>query len=260
MNLMITPVKDLVIIPSFRLEYDDSDLNDNYTRTAAPTRALPDGETPEVAHTNNWTMSAAEGLEARYTGFRDWSLYATADWGQDWGNNSWNTKPVLNEDFNQDWNRLAQKYAVGANWYPLSGLNFGGQYYHQIHDYDYTNRLANIKIDYPGVIQAQYFTTDDFNVRATWQALSNVSMVTRYDFQYSTVDTTAFPALAHSPRFPGRAGRELQHQQPHHQRKHYLVAPGLSDLRRWWQLRPQYREHPRVRFGRCRSGRVGRHE
>jgi len=31
------------------------------------------------------------------------------------------------------------------------------------------------------------------NIRATWQALSNLSLITRYDFQYSTVDTTSNP-------------------------------------------------------------------
>ena len=31
------------------------------------------------------------------------------------------------------------------------------------------------------------------NIRATWQALSTVSLVTRYDFQFSTVDTWSVP-------------------------------------------------------------------
>src|SRR5206468_1507252 len=35
----------------------------------------------------------------------------------------------------------------------------------------------------------QKFETDDMNVRATWRALSTLTLITRYDFQLSTVDT-----------------------------------------------------------------------
>ncbi len=35
---------------------------------------------------------------------------------------------------------LGFKPTIGANWYPLSQLNFGLQYYHEIHDYIYSNR------------------------------------------------------------------------------------------------------------------------
>jgi len=31
------------------------------------------------------------------------------------------------------------------------------------------------------------------NIRATWRVLNTLSLVTRYDFQYSTVDTTSIP-------------------------------------------------------------------
>jgi len=192
MNLMVTPIKDLTFIPAVRIEYDDSNISDNFTNTATG-GAL----TPEGANTNNWSLSVAESLEARYTGFQDWSLYASGEWSEDWGNDTWNSAPVLNtENFNQDWSRLCQKYTVGANWYPLPQLNFGGQYYHQIHAYDYSpnGELPSIEgVQYPGYLQKQYFTTDDMNFRATWMALSNLSLVTRYDLQYSSVNTTSDP-------------------------------------------------------------------
>jgi hypothetical protein len=189
LNLMFTPIKDLVFISAVRLEYDDSNLSDNFN-TTSNSLATPG----EAANTNNWNLGVAESLEARYTGFRDWSLYATAELGQNWGNNSWNSTPILNTiNFNQDFTELSQKYTLGANWYPLSQLNFGGQYYHKIDSYDYDNRLLNVNSQYPGYLQGQDFNTDDMNIRATWQALSNVSVVSRYDFQYSTVYTTAPP-------------------------------------------------------------------
>jgi len=189
MNLMLKPIKDLVLVPSVRLEYDRTDLVDSFDTTSA---AAPVGE---AANADNWTLNVAQSLEARYTGFRDWSLYASGEWSEDSGNDSWDSEPILDSDnFNQNWNRLGQKYTVGANWYPLPQLNFGTQYYHQTHEYNYSNAgLNGTEIQYPGYLQKQYFTTDDMNFRTTWMACSTLTLVTRFDFQYSTVDTWALP-------------------------------------------------------------------
>jgi hypothetical protein len=192
MNLMLTPIANLVLVPSMRVEYEDSDLSDNYADTSG--HGVTFASVPEAAHTNNWYLDVAQSLEVRYTGFRDWSLYANAEVSEDWGNEAWDTTPILDQvNLNQDWERIGQKYTVGANWYPLPQLNFGGQYYHEIHDYTYTNNLNPSLIQYPGYLRKQNFTTDDMNIRATWQALSTVSLITRYDFQYSTVDTWSIP-------------------------------------------------------------------
>jgi hypothetical protein len=192
LNAMITPIDNLVIVPSARIEYQDSNLSDNFNPTSGVGGAFAAPFT--TANTNNWELDLTQNLEARYTGFRDWSLYNSAEISEDWGNNSWNSAPVQNQvNFNQDFAMLGLKYTLGANWYPLSQLNFGFQYYHQLHDYDYTNRLNQSLVQYPGYIRKQNFTTDDGNFRATWQALSTVSLVTRYDFQFSTVDTWGIP-------------------------------------------------------------------
>ncbi len=172
-NLMLTPIPNLVIVPSARMEYEDSNLSDGFVNTSGVGRTFT--AVQESANTNNWDLDLTQALEARYTGFRDWSLYTGVDVSEDWGNNSWNSAPVLNQvNFNQDWNMLGLKYKIGANWYPLSQLNFGAQYYHELHDYDYTNRQMSSLVQYPGYLRKQNFTTDDMNIRATWQALSTV--------------------------------------------------------------------------------------
>jgi len=203
LNLMWTPIPNLTIVPAFRVEYEGGDLDDSYVTTSgvgAKSTYVNVG-----ANSENYTLSLAQSLEARYTGFRDWSLYARAELSEDNGNQSWNTIPIQDTtNMDQNYGELSQKYTIGANWYPLAQLNFGGQYYHEIHDYTYTN-FANFSPtpQYPGYLQDQTFTTDDFNLRATWQALSNVSLITRYDFQYSTVDTTSQPdpAIAQTSQF-----------------------------------------------------------
>jgi hypothetical protein len=196
MNLMLTPIENLVFVPALRFEYDGSDLSDNFSDNGVHAKGGPvtPYPNPTSASSDNWNLDVAESLEARYTGFRNWSLYARGEWSEDSGNEVWNeTTAVITPILNQDWTRLGQKYTVGANWYPLNQLNFGAQYYHQIHNYDYDNNLDAAPTNYPGYMQNQNYTVDDMNIRATWRVLSTLSLVTRYDFQYSTVDTTSIP-------------------------------------------------------------------
>ncbi|MGA3283367.1 MAG: hypothetical protein ABSD57_02760 [Verrucomicrobiota bacterium] len=194
MNLMLTPIENLVLVPAFRFEYDGSDLSDNFSDNGVHANggSVTPYPNPTSASSDNWNLDVAESLEARYTGFRNWSLYASGEWSEDSGNEVWNQEAnaVFTPLLNQDWTRLGQKYTVGANWYPLYQLNFGAQYYHEIHDYDYDNTLTNNPTSYPGYLTHQKFTTDDMNIRATWRPFSTLSLVTRYDFQLSTVDTT----------------------------------------------------------------------
>jgi hypothetical protein len=190
MNLMVTPITNLVFVPALRVEYEGGDLSDNFNSTTAAT------QTPTTAGNNNYYLDVAESLEARYTGFRNWSLYASGEWSEDKGNEVWNDQlaaAVFTPVMNQDWKMLGQKYTVGANWYPLYRLNFSAQYYHQVHDYNYDNNLTAKPLTYPGYLQQQDFALDDMNIRATWRVLDSLSLITRYDFQYSTVDTTSIP-------------------------------------------------------------------
>jgi hypothetical protein len=198
-NLMITPMDNLVLVPAFRFEHTGSDLTDNFRNTSGVGAGFVSAPTSE--NNNNWYLDVAESFEIRYTGFRNWSLYTSGEWTEDTGNTVWNeTTAIFTPLQNLDWTRLGQKYTVGANWYPAYRLNFGGQYYHQTHDYSYDNRLANVPATYPGYLKNQNFTVDDMNIRATWRALNNLSLVTRYDFQYSTVDTTSIPNAGASYR------------------------------------------------------------
>jgi hypothetical protein len=194
MNLMIAPMTNLVFVAALRMEYEGDDLSDNFSANNVAANGGSVASTPTAADENNWYLDLAESLEARYTGFRNWSLYAKGEWSEDSGNEIWNeTTAIVTPILNQDWNMVGQKYTLGANWYPLYRLNFSAQYYHQEHKYDYDNGLTATPITYPGYLQNEDFKVDDMNIRATWRALNTLTLVTRYDFQYSTVDTTSIP-------------------------------------------------------------------
>jgi len=83
---------------------------------------------------------------------------------------------------------------VGANWYPRARLNLGAQYYHKIRDYDYdilrihTANAPPSGNRYPAFLGSK-IRNRDMNIRATWRPLTSLTLITRYDFQLSTIDT-----------------------------------------------------------------------
>jgi len=76
-------------------------------------------------------------------------------------------------------------------------LNFAGQYYHKVKDIDYTHSIDSTSNApssnnrYPAFLTHQDFKTDDVNFRFTWRPWNNLTFVSRYDFQLSTVNTKA---------------------------------------------------------------------
>jgi hypothetical protein len=199
LNLMVTPLDNLTIVPSLRVEKQDLDGIAQFTGLNVTNAAFP-VVTEELFNTaNRGFLEVTESLEARYTGIRNWSFYARGLWSQADGNQTEQETEtitgVVDLFRDTDWHAFDQKYVAGANWYPLNRLNIGGQYYHKIHSYDYdhisdsTPNAPPSGNRYPAFLTDQDFTTDDMNVRATWRPFGSLTLITRYDFQLSTVDT-----------------------------------------------------------------------
>jgi len=190
-NLHWMALEHLAVIPSLRVERSDVDGDSSWLDT--PSLALKDADHERGL----WEIS--ESLEARYDAIRDWLFYAEADWSQGSGDLKEHQIALatgateLNRDTDDE--RWTQKYTLGANWYPLNNLNLAGQYYHKIHNYDYDHNVDSTPNNgvnrYPAYLTRQDFTTDDFNARVTWRPVNAVTLVSRYDFQLSTVDTQA---------------------------------------------------------------------
>jgi hypothetical protein len=143
-----------------------------------------------------------ESIDLRYIGFTNWVLYARAELLE--GSGNLKESDAMLEDAatlvigrNTDSTRLTQKYTVGANWYPLKRLNLAAQYYHRVRDNDYNDIFDNTPVTtpapaqgfYPAFIEHQRFTTDDANLRVTYRPVNNVTLVSRYDFQYTTYES-----------------------------------------------------------------------
>ena len=158
---------------------------------------------PTLVASHSYITNISEGLQIRYTGIRSLVLYAQCDWDQSYESRgdvtptgsyagtlpittARNTASKLNFSANNQ--AISQKYALGANWYPLVGLNASVQYYYQLQ-----NINQNINTDDPvranQRLIAQTWSTNDVNFRVTWQPLSTLSLVTRYDFQRTEINS-----------------------------------------------------------------------
>lgn len=195
-NLMWSPLKTLTAVASFRIEKQSLDGSSDFIETAVggPPRFVTAQEEVAVA-SERGILDLSESLELRYTGVTNMVMYARGFWLQGTGDLTETetvgvpgTTDLLR---NTDFDRSAQKYTAGINWYPHRKVSAGAQYYHKMrseryyHTEDSTpNRAGN---RYPAFIRAQDFDTDDANLRVTVRPLANLTLVSRYDLQFSTI-------------------------------------------------------------------------
>ncbi len=207
LNLMYKPLPHLRIIPSIRVQYDDWNANASGSETLM-------ADTPQAfsSDSNSGELDVRERLDLVYNGITNWVFYARGELTEGDGNlyengglvqmpivTPFSTSLVgrLPVQFETDDTLLFQKYSAGARWYPTSRISLDAGGYYKNDHYDYTHNLDstlnNSFTRYPAYLVMQDFDTTDGNVRLTWRPLNNVSMISRYEFQYSTIDTRPDP-------------------------------------------------------------------
>jgi hypothetical protein len=192
LNLMWSPVKTFSIVPSLRVEKQNLDSVSSFLQTGD--NAIIDNQQLSAASTRE-LLEVAERLEMRYTGVTNWVFYTRGDWTEGDGDLRENgggglSGPIIRYTKDQ---RFIQRYTAGANWYPLRRLNVDFQYYHKVRENTFDHQIDNTPNDspdrYPAYLLIQNFDTDDANMRVTFRPLNNVTLVSRYDFQLSSIDT-----------------------------------------------------------------------
>ena len=196
LNLMWTPIESLQITPSVRVECTNTrSTSSNYTEFGqGGPNASGVQSSPTLVNSHVFLTAVSQCLQLRYTGIKNWVFYAQGDWSEEYqsrgdstpGNSFSTPNSVLN--FSANNSSLSQKYMFGANWYPLPNLNMAVQYYLQLQDFS-----QNIHSDDPVQtnqrLVAQSWNTNDVNFRVTWQPLPSLSIVSRYDFQRTTINS-----------------------------------------------------------------------
>jgi hypothetical protein len=189
-NLLSVPLKTLTIVPSIRVQQKDWGASSQSELTLSGATTGPFG-----SDADGDSLDVRERIDARFSGITNWVLYASTEWTEGRGNleedgGIYLGSPILRET---DTTRFFQKYGLGAKWYPLRklSLDFGGYYKNNNYDYDHDvdNTPNNGGDAYPAFLVMQNFDTYDGYTRLTFRPLHNLTLVTRYEFQYSTVHT-----------------------------------------------------------------------
>ena len=180
---MATPVKNLSIVPSLRVESDTWNANSDGNGTSGTDTQ------PYSGNGNGEMLDVRERLEARYTGVTNWVFSCSGEWTEGSGNlyqtNGLNTvngspgpPPVLALT---DETRWFQKYSFNARWYPIRRVIIDAGYYYKRNEYDYnivqdsTPNGPTSGNTYPAYLTMQNFQTHDGNVRLTLPAHSKHS-------------------------------------------------------------------------------------
>jgi hypothetical protein len=192
LNLMATPLKNLTIVPSLRVQKEDWDAES----IANPTTGNnPPGPAARGSSEGD-QLDVQERLDIRYTGITNWVLFARGEWNQ--GQGSLNeTNAIAQSIWRQtDNERWFQKYSAGVRWYPtrMLTLDAGGYYKKNSYDYDHeVDSTPNGEASgnrYPAYLVMQDFETYDGNFRVTLRPVRRVTLVSRYEYQVSTIHTT----------------------------------------------------------------------
>lgn len=193
-NLMYQPHAHWTFIPSLRVQKLDADANTSGQGTLGSAGSL------FSARSERDLIDVRERLEIRYTGLTNWSFQAAADWTQSDGSldelgglslvGGTGVAPVQRKT---DDSRFFQKYSLGARWYATrwATLQAGAYFKRNRYEYDHTtDSTANNSFNrYPAYLEYQRFDTWDAHAAFTLRPWTRLNLITRYEFQQSTVDT-----------------------------------------------------------------------
>ncbi len=199
LNLLTIPIQNLTIVPSVRVQREDIDADFTGMQTLGDNAPVPfDGNSDR-----NLT-DVRERLDLRYSGVTNWVFYTRGEWTEGQGNlrelggtglvNGTGVPPIQRKTEDE---RFFQKYSAGARWYPTRRVTLDAGAYYKVNDYDYDNSVDNTANNsgnrYPAYLVMQNFETWDANVGLTLRPLQNVTLVSRYEYQRSTVRTKPDP-------------------------------------------------------------------
>ncbi len=192
LNLFYKPMPNLSIVPSVRVQKEDTDANANGLETLGINTPQTFAGTSDLSDLN-----VRERLDVTYNGLTNWVFYARGELTEGNGDLSQNGGVVgtgiLPIDYHSDQDRFFQKYSAGARWYPVRRVTLDAGGYYKRDEFNYENRRSPIDplnpALYPGFLTMQNFDTYDGNFRMTLRPRQNVTTISRYEFQYSTIHT-----------------------------------------------------------------------
>jgi hypothetical protein len=202
LNLFYKPAPHFTIVPSLRVDREDW----NGSSSGMETFEL-NSPVPFASDSSRGLIDVRERLDLNYNGLTNWAFYGRGDFTESDGNlnQDGGLLPVAGIGFpgvqeQTDDRRFFQKYSAGARWYPSrkATLDVGGYYklnqYHYGNGLDSTTNSPTSPNEYPNFLAMQDFETYDANIRLNLRPWQNVTAVSRYEYQISTIHTEPDPA------------------------------------------------------------------
>ena len=191
LNLMYSPAKTWTITPSVRVQKEDWNADSTTYQTLG-------NNAPSYLASNSDgdALDVRERVDIRYTGLTNCVLYGQTEWTEGQGNLNESGGIYLGGPIQRQTEdgRFFQKYTAGCRLYPARSVNLdvGGYYKDNAYDYDHTldntpNAAGGNR--YPAFLVMQDFQTYDSYARVTWRPLSTLTLVSRYEYQLSTIHT-----------------------------------------------------------------------
>lgn len=195
LNLMYRPTPNFSITPSIRVQQEVMDASSSGYETLGGAAAVPFN-----ADSEGNRLDVRERLDFNYSGVTNTVFYARGEWTEGSGNlseygglaavNGIGTPPIRRDT---DDSRFFQKYSAGVRWYPTRRAIFDVGGYYKINSYDYDHHVdstENSSVNrYPAYLVMQDFETYDGKIRLTLRPWQKVTLVSRYEYQVSTIQT-----------------------------------------------------------------------
>jgi hypothetical protein len=199
LNLLYRPAPDLTIIPSVRVQKDDENSASSGIETLGASTPVPfasEGDTGD--------LDVRTRLDLAYRGITNWVLHACVDITEVEGNLDQYGGlipvggiglPGVQSGIRE--RNFIEKYTAGARWYPSRRVTVDVGGYYKLDSYHYGTTVDstpnNGPTRYPGYLEMQKFATYDGNLRLTVRPRPNVSLISRYEYQWSTIHTEPDP-------------------------------------------------------------------
>jgi hypothetical protein len=195
LNLFYQPTPHVAIVPSLRVQREE------VRSSSTGIESLGDRPVANFASfTERGLLDVRERLDIRYTGITNWVLFARGELTEGEGSldETGGLGPIGGVGIptiqrQTDDGRFFQKYSAGARWYPSRRVIVDVGAYYKLNAYDYDHSLDSTPNNgpnrYPAYLVIQNFRTYDGNMGLTLRPFSSVSMVSRYEFQWSTVQS-----------------------------------------------------------------------
>jgi len=197
-NLEILATENLQIVPSIRLENYDTDSIADVLETGAGRDGVDSFHELQPFGNSYWDDVAGE-IALVYRGISNVVLsaeyYASSGEGDLSETETDLETSVIEFERDTKRERSEQKLSASLKYYPQAGLNFVLNVYHKEgkNDFDhFIDPTANTGGDrFPAYYEQMDFLTNDANFRISWRPTKQLSLVSRVDYQQSTISQRA---------------------------------------------------------------------